>query len=111
MTEAPILAYPTKKGKFILDTDASHYHIGGILSQIQDGEEKVIACTIKKLTITELKYCVTRKELLAVYTFVKQFKYFFLGKTFRIKTDHKALIWLRNWKTQIRHNIFLESRN
>ena len=76
LTEAPVLAYPTKTGEFILDTDASHYHIGGILSQIQDGKEKVIAYTSKKLTNTELKYCVTRKELLAVYIFVKQFKQF-----------------------------------
>ena len=98
MTEDPVLAYPTKTGESILDTDASHYHIGGILSQIQDGKEKVIAYTSKKLTNTELKYCVTRKDLLAVYTFVKQFKHFLLGRTFRIRTDHKALIWLRNWK-------------
>ena len=45
-----------------------------------------------------MKYCVTCKELQAVYTFVKQFKHFLLGRTFRIRTDHKALIWLRNWK-------------
>ena len=43
LTEDPVLAYLTKTGEFVLDTDASHYHVVGILSQIQDGKEKVIA--------------------------------------------------------------------
>lgn len=98
LTTAPVLAYPLREGMFILDTDASHSHIGGILSQVQNGDEKVIAYTSKKLTNSELKYCVTRKELLAVYVFVKQFRHYLLGRCFKIRTDHKALIWLKNWK-------------
>ena len=43
LTNAPVLAYPTKEGQFILDTDASHDCMGSVLSQIQDGQEKVIA--------------------------------------------------------------------
>ena len=43
---APILAYPQFHGKpFILDTDfsADPGAIGGVLSQEQDGQERVIA--------------------------------------------------------------------
>ena len=40
---APILAFPTETGDYILDTDASNFCLGGVLSQIQNDEECVIA--------------------------------------------------------------------
>ncbi|KAG5900735.1 hypothetical protein JTB14_038253 [Gonioctena quinquepunctata] len=42
LINAPILSYPLPKGKFILDTDASNGGLGAVLSQIQEGQEKVI---------------------------------------------------------------------
>ena len=43
LTSPPVLAFPQKDGgKFILDTDASDYSIGAVLSQLQHGEQKVI---------------------------------------------------------------------
>jgi hypothetical protein len=46
---ASILAYPKPDGIFILDRDASNIGIGGILQQVQDGKEQVIAYASKKL--------------------------------------------------------------
>jgi hypothetical protein len=40
---APILAYLQSGGKFIMDTNASNVRIGGVLSQVQDGQERVIS--------------------------------------------------------------------
>ena len=40
---ATVLAFPTEVDDFILDTDASNFGIGGVLSQIQNGVEHVIA--------------------------------------------------------------------
>jgi hypothetical protein len=40
---APSLAYPKPGDRFIGDTDASSFGIGGILSQMQDGQGRVIA--------------------------------------------------------------------
>ena len=38
----PILAYPNIKETFILDTDASNFGIGAVLSQKQNGVERVV---------------------------------------------------------------------
>ena len=43
LISAPILSFPREKGLYILDCDASGTGIGSVLSQIQDGEERVIA--------------------------------------------------------------------
>jgi hypothetical protein len=98
LCKAPILSFPRKHGTYILDTDASHGAIGAVLSQIQEGQEKVISYASHALGKHELQYCVTRKELLAVYKYVRYFQHYLLGCKFIIRTDHRALIWMLNWR-------------
>ena len=98
LVSAPILAHPDFKQSFILDTDASGTSIGAVLSQIQDGHERVISYASRRLTKSERRYCVTRKELLAVVFFTKYFKHYLLGRKFLIRTDHSSLRWLLNFK-------------
>ena len=50
LSTTPVLVYPKRTGLFVLDTDASHGAIGAVLSQIQDGEERVIAYASNTLT-------------------------------------------------------------
>ena len=95
LTSTPVLAMPTDDEMFVLDTDASDRCVGAVLSQIQGGEEKVIAYASRVLAKTERNYCCTRRELLAVVFFVKHFKAYLLGRKFLIRTDHAALTWLR----------------
>ena len=96
---APILAYPRANGsEFILDTDASAYAIGAVLSQVQDGKERVIAYGSRCLDKPERNYCVTRREMLAVVYFTKYFKHYLLGRGFKLRTDHGSLTWLQNFK-------------
>ena len=66
LTSSPVLAMPTDSGTFILDTDASNFAIGSVLSQSVNGEERVVAYASRNLSKSEVNYCVTRKELLAV---------------------------------------------
>ncbi|KAK3086715.1 hypothetical protein FSP39_022396 [Pinctada imbricata] len=75
LMSAPILVNPDFSRSFILDTDASDLSIGAVLSQNINGEEKVCAYASRSLSKTERKYCVTRKELLAVIHFVKHFRH------------------------------------
>lgn len=62
LIQTPILSYPNFNESFILDTDASNFAIGAVLSQNIDGQEKVVAYASRALTKSERKYCVTRKE-------------------------------------------------
>ena len=71
LTTAPVLTFPNYSKPFILDTDASDAGIGAVLSQLDDsGREHVIAYASSTLSKPERRYCVTRKELLSVVTFV-----------------------------------------
>ena len=91
LTEASVLSHPRTEGQFILDTDASDEGIGAVLSQVQDGEERVLAFGSRTLTKTERNYCITRRELLAVVYFVQQYKHFLLGRHFLVRTDNSAV--------------------
>ena len=91
----PILALPQNDKTYILDTDASDYGLGAVLSQQQDEGEKVIAYASKTLSRAEQKYETTRKELLAIVYGLRQHKQYLLGRHFIIRTDHAALTWLR----------------
>ena len=98
LIQTPNLSYPNFNESFILDTDASNFAIGAVLSQNIDGQEKVAAYASRALTKSERKYCVTRKELLAVVYFVKYFRHYLYGKRFTVRTDHGSLRWLLNFK-------------
>ena len=99
LTKAPVLAYPSERGQFILDTDSSGFGIGGVLSQVQsDGTERVIAYGSKTLDKSQRNYCTTMRELLAVVVFVRKFHHYLWGNKFVVRTDHASLQWLLNFK-------------
>ncbi|UYV83760.1 K02A2.6-like, partial [Cordylochernes scorpioides] len=99
LSSPPMLAYPDPGEPFILDTDASNTGIGAVLSQTQDGVERVIAYFSKTLSKPERNYCVTRRELLAIVKSTEHFYHYLYGQKFLLRTDHAALRWLLNFKS------------
>jgi hypothetical protein len=91
---APIPAYPKPREEFIVDTDASNCGIGGVLSQVQDGQERVIAYYSNTLNKAERNYSVTRRELLAIVRTLEHFHKYLYGRKFHLRNDHSALTWL-----------------
>ena len=92
MTGPDVMAYPLNDGLFVLDTDASGTDIGAVLSQIQGGQERVVAYATRTLNKSEKNYCVTNKELLTVsQNFIEYFYRYLMGRHFRVCTDHQAL--------------------
>ena len=69
-----------------------------MLSQVQNGEERVIAYYLKMLTIEEANYCTTRKEMLAIIKAIKHFRPYLLGRRFKVRTDHASLTRMMNAK-------------
>jgi len=78
-----------------LDTDASNSGLRVVLSQLQDGEEKVILYASRLLSKAERNYDTTKKELLAVVHSLKQCRQYLLGRRFVVRTDQAALCWLQ----------------
>ena len=99
LCSSPVLAYPVFSKPFILDTDASDVGISGVLSQLDsEGRERVIAFGSRLLTKPDRQYCVTRRELLAVVTFIRQYRPYLICRRFTLRTDHGSLTWLRNFR-------------
>jgi hypothetical protein len=98
LADTPVLQFPVADAPFVLDTDASSTGVGAVLSQIVDGQERVLGYASRALSRRERNYCVTRRELLSVVTFVKTFRPYLYGKKFIIRTDHASLQWLKNFK-------------
>jgi transposase InsO family protein len=107
LCEAPVLAFPVPNANFVLDTDASEYGVGAVLSQLipcgsnekgeEQYEERVIGYASRSLNVHERRYCTTRKELLAVVWFVRHFRPYLYGRKFFVRTDHASLQWLYNF--------------
>ena len=100
LLSAPILGFPTEEDRFVLDTDASLFAIGGVLSQIQNGEEVVIAYASRSLRLSQRRYCTTRREMLAAVVMCTHFRSYLRGSQFTLRTDHSSLRWLQKFKNE-----------
>ena len=98
LVSAPILAHPDFEGEpFILDTDFSveHNQAGAVLSQEQDGRERVICYGSVRLNQAQRNYDAHKGELAALFIFAKKWKYYLQSKKFLFRTDCEALKFLR----------------
>ena len=98
LVTAPVLAFPRSDAKFIVDCDASDYGLGAVISQEQDGSERVIAYASRVLDNRERRYSTTKKEMLAMVYAIRHFRHYLYGRPFTVRTDHNALKWLQSFK-------------
>lgn len=112
LLDYPILAHPQfgpKASPFILDTDWSGINkaIGAVLSQVQDGKERVILYAARKLTPAQSNYSPTKGELFGALYFMKLFNFYLAGKKFIMRTDHQALKHVRNMDPPLEQGVLV----
>ncbi|MBW0510284.1 hypothetical protein O181_049999 [Austropuccinia psidii MF-1] len=92
-TIAPILSHFDPSLPTIVETDASDYALGAVLSQISDSGKHPIAFDSFKRLPAELNYEIHDKELLGIVWALKCWRAFLLSlsSSFEVLTNHSSL--------------------
>jgi len=95
LTNTLILALPRANGAYVVDTDASDYQVGCVLTQEQpDKTFKPIRYWSRPIKGAERNYSTTEKECLAVVWALFMLQPYVQGTRFVVRTDHSALRWM-----------------
>lgn len=101
LISAPVLSCPNFELPFTIQTDASDFGLGAVLSQTHPEGEKVVCYLSRSLTKAERKFSTTEKECLAVIFAIEKLRPYIEGTKFRVVTDHYSLKWLNNIKDPV----------
>ena len=84
---------------FEIATDASNYAIGGVLFQRDENQqERPVAYASRVLSKTEQRYSTTEREMLAIYHWVRYWRNYVWGTSFKVHTDHSPLRGIKTKK-------------
>ena len=94
-TTAPILAYPDNDCQFRLETDASDFATGAVLSIQKNDKWHPVAFSSHAMSPEERNYPVADKEMLSVIRSLEQWRHYLEGAKheFEIWNDHANLQW------------------
>ena len=96
LMEMPVLGVADPSRSYVLQTNASEWGLGAVLSQADHQEEEhPTAYTSWKLLPRETKYSTIENECLAIVWALKFFHVYLYGQSFVIQTDHQPLAWLQ----------------
>ncbi|MBW0512319.1 hypothetical protein O181_052034 [Austropuccinia psidii MF-1] len=100
LTTAPILSHFNPSLPDIVETDASDYSLGAVLSQVKDSGKHPIAFNSCKLLPAELNYEIHDKELPGIVWALKHWRAFLLSlsNSFEVLTDHSSLRYFMSSK-------------
>ncbi len=92
-----VLLHPDLTAPFVVESDASDYAIGAVLSQECNGSLRPVTFFSRKLVAAEINYTVHDKELLAIVEAFKVWRHFLVGSVHQVVvlSDHKNLIHFR----------------
>ncbi|GBM94371.1 Retrovirus-related Pol polyprotein from transposon 17.6 [Araneus ventricosus] len=93
LADATLLSHPSPSATLALHVDASDFAIGGALHQVVDSELQPLAFFSRKLNPAESSYSAYDRELLAVYSAIRHFRYILEARQFTVSTDHKPLTY------------------
>ena len=94
-----MLASPDFEKQFVLQTDASEYGVGAVLSQWDAaGSDRPITYFSRKLLPREVWYSTVEKECLAIKLDMETFRVYLLSWKFTVEMDHRSLVWLNKLK-------------
>ena len=98
LCDAPVLAQYDPRAKTILQTDASHFGWGFVISQIsaEDGLEHPIVVESGRFKGAQLNYTTTEKEFLAIVEGFTRYRHMLLPVETTVITDHNNL---KYWMT------------
>ena len=92
-TSAPVLKHFDPDLPAIVETDASDFALGGILSQRNEGRLHLVAFHSRKFTLAEINYDTCDKELLAIVDCFKKWRRYVEGASHQVQVimDHNNL--------------------
>ena len=91
LRDSLIQAFPADTGQYILDMDAGDFGLGGVLSQIQNNVEHVVAYCSRAVRPSQRRYCTsTKHEMLAAVSMCIHFRSYLRSTKFTLQTDHKS---------------------
>lgn len=93
------LSHPDFEKPYYLQTDSSGIGMAGILYQTdKEGQIKIMGFHSKALRGAQLNWTVTEQEFYAVINCLEKFETYLRGSKVIIRTDHKALTFVKNWR-------------
>lgn len=94
-----MLHHPDFHKPYYLQTDCSGIALAGVLYQYdEDQEMKILGYHSKVLKGSELNWTTTEQEFYAVISCLKKFETYLRGNRVIIRTDHRALQFVKSWK-------------
>jgi hypothetical protein len=113
-----VLIQPDQTKQFYLESDASDYALGGVLSQKDENDRlRPIGFFSRKFTAAEINYEIYDKELLSIIECLRNFRHYCIGTKLPVivYTDHKNLQYFMTSRhlnrRQARWSLFLADYN
>jgi hypothetical protein len=87
-----VLTLPQKEGLFRLHVDSSKKGVGVMLTQEQNGKERVLSFYSNIFADAASRYSISELELFGIKIAVKAFRHMLRGHHFQIVSDHSSLV-------------------